>query len=174
MDELIDGMLALKKVLRRERRQKLLVLNLSLVGAVLCAYAAWVQDRGRSLLIILAMVILLAALRFLRDILREWKPENSPILQRLHQTPKSIVWVYTVETQLMPLGINLQREQTLCLRLLQGDELQLRASPKEVAVIKNALKIQLPHASFGYSPEREQWYMANPALLYKNEGERPE
>jgi hypothetical protein len=45
----------------------------------------------------------------------------------------------------------------------------LRIPSKNSEKIQTALENRLTHASFGFSKEKEQWYMANPALLYRDD-----
>lgn len=167
MDKLIDGMLALKKVLRQERQQKLLVLAITLSSGLFFGLLGWSMARSNAFFILLSVAALLVGLRFLYDIVREWNPENSALMQCLHYSPNTIVWVYVIEMQLMPAGIRFWKRKTLMIRLVDGNDLQLRVGSKDLIVIKKALVILLPHATFGFSREREQWYRADPRLLYR-------
>lgn len=170
-DNIIDMMLALKKALQRERQQKLLLLTFILLSAIVLSCCSMFQQEARlsNILLVSALIALLSALLFLRDILRFWKPESSPILQMLHQAPKNIVWIYLVEVNIAPFGIRFSKEQTLCLRLLNGDMLQIRLSEKDIPLVMSGLEKQLPHASFGFNKEKEQWYNIHPSLLYRDD-----
>jgi len=170
-DNIIDMMLALKKALQRERQQKLLLLLLILLAAAMLSWGATLQQEARIANIMLgsALVAFLSALLFLRSILRFWKPASSPILQILHQASKNIVWIYLIEVNIAPFGIRFRKEQTLCLRLLNGDMLQIRLSEKDVPLVMLGLEKQLPHANFGFSKEKEQLYNIHPSLLYRDD-----
>jgi len=170
LDTLIDGMLTLKKVLRRERQQKLLVLGIVMLIGLVFGYMGYTMDHANALFTILALIAGVGALWFLRDIIRYWEPDRSPLFQTLHHAPKSIVWIYTIEMQVMPLGIRFWDSKTLNFCLLDREELQIRANAKEIQLIKKALVILLPHATFGHNKEREQWYQLDPNMLY-NEGD---
>ncbi len=169
-DNVIEGMLILKKALYKERLQKIILFLLLIFFAVSMATLA-VTKQNQSIIQLTAvssLITFLISLLFIRDILRQWDINKSEILQLIHFAPQNIVWVYDVKVNLVPFGIVVKSYNTLFFRLLNGDFRQIRVSEKYIKKIYNSLDIQLPHASFGYSQEKEQWYMANPALLYRD------
>lgn len=171
MDALIDGMLTLKKVLRRERQLKLLLLGIVLLMGLGFGYLGYVLQEGAAFFSILTLITVVGALWFVRDIVRYWHLERSPLLQTLQHAPKSIVWIYTINIELMPLGIRFWHNKTLNFCLVNREELQIRATEQELQLIKKALVILLPHATFGHNREREQWYELDPNMLYRDEEE---
>lgn len=173
-DIIIDGMLRLKANLRRERKQKLFVLALGLGLTLGIAYTASYFEDGFALsfFVLFALVGLLGSLRFARDIWREWKPEQHPVFLRLHKESKHIVWVYSREPMRPLININFWPEQGLFLAFDSGETIDLRLRPQDLKPVYRALQLMLPHASFGYSSEKAQWYAANPLLLHKDEEER--
>jgi uncharacterized membrane protein len=171
LDALIDGMLTLKKVLRRERQLKLLLLGIVLLMGLGFAYLGYALEQGAALFTILALITAIGAIWFVRDIVRYWQLEKSPLLQTIQYAPKSIVWIYTIEVQLMPLGVQFWDSKTLNFCLVDRDELQIRATEQELQLIKKALVILLPHTTFGHNREREQWYELDPNMLYRDEEE---
>jgi hypothetical protein len=168
-DALIDGILTLKKVLRRERIKKLLVANIAIASGLALSWGAYIANEHTvTLFVILSMIVWVVALRFSYSIWKEWKIDRSPLLVLLHQSPQMFVWIYTIRVEVMPFGIQFWNEDTLVFRLTNKMEFQLRAKNSEIEKIRAALVLLLPHASFGYSKEKEQWYMANPLLLMNN------
>jgi hypothetical protein len=169
-DNIIEGMLLLKRALYRERLQKIILFSFLVFFALGMVMLPFTTDNPSiiQLAVVCTMIILPIALLFLRDILRRWNIKKSELLQLIHHAPQNIVWVYDVKVNLMPFGISVKSYTTLFFRLLNGDFRQIRVSDKNISLIYKTLEIQLPHASFGYSQEKEQWYMANPALLYRD------
>jgi len=87
----------------------------------------------------------------------------------LQKEPKRIVWVYSIVTKRMPFGFQINQSGTMYFKLLDGDELTLSFPASELKSISEMLNYHLPHATFGYTKEREQWYMAHPELLLRQE-----
>lgn len=167
-DVLIDGMLALQRVLQYERRQKLLVTLISFIGSwglASCAY--WGRAETMGLFSVLAIAAFLVGLRLMRDIRRERDWRKAPVYRLLHEHPQLFVWIYPLQVQFMPAGIRLRERKILLLRLVNRDELQLRGSVEDINCIEAMLLQMLPHATFGYSPERDQWYAVDPYLLWR-------
>jgi hypothetical protein len=169
-DNVIEGMLLLKKALYKERLQKIILFLLLIFFALSMAILTVIKQNQTiiQLTAVSSLITFLISVLFLRDILRQWNLNKNEILQLIHIAPQNIVWVYDVKVNLMPFGIIVNSYTTLFFRLLNGNFRQIRVSEKCIEKIYIALEIQLPHASFGYSQEKEQWYMANPALLYRD------
>lgn len=168
-DALIDGMLALLRALRRERRKQLLVVGIALLAALLLGYAAsQTPDTPLlSLLAVLGMTSGVVGLRLLRDVLRQRRTEDHPLFRCLHHRPQSVVWVYVLRVEVMPFGVQLWNEDTLILRLDDGTMHELRARPDEMQRLETCLHQLLPHATFGYDASFETLYQIDPALLRK-------
>lgn len=165
-DEIITGMLAFQEALKRERKMKLLVLVINILLVLGLLYlAVFMQNPLASIVFTLAGIGFGVAVFFGRDIWKNWEVNHSPIISRLHQNPTTIVWLYTIRVDFSPFGIQFWDEYTLSFRLDDGEELQIRIRATEIIKIEKALRKMLPQATFGYSKEREQWYMANPMLL---------
>ena len=165
-----DIMQAIKTALYSERQQKLLLLCLILLSVILLGWGSSFQKEEAlaNIMVVSAIAALLSALLFIRDIMRFWKPESSPILQMMHFAPKNIVWIYVVQVNIAPFGIRLKNEQTICLRLMNGDILQIRFPEKELQSVLNGLAELLPHATFGFDKAKEQLYRIHPSLLYRD------
>lgn len=170
-DIFINGMLQLKKLLRRERQKKLLVLALVLLISLgLLSWGWMVRQPVGGLLIMLGMGAAVIGLKFGAAIFRNWPVEAQPLYRVLHQQPDKVVWVFRIQHQLSPFGVNLSADTTLCLKLSDRDELQLRGREQEIQTVLAALVDMLPQATFGYSKERSQWYDIDPYLLRQEEG----
>ncbi len=169
-DHNADTMQAIKTAIYRERQQKLLLLCLILLSVILLGWGSSFQKEEAlaNIMVVSAIAALLSALLFIRDIMRFWKPESSPILQMMHFAPKNIVWIYVVQVNIAPFGIRLKNEQTICLRLMNGDILQIRFPKKELQSVLNGLAELLPHATFGFDKAKEQLYRIHPSLLYRD------
>lgn len=89
------------------------------------------------------------------------------IAHTIRRNPERVVWVYYYRLESMPYGIRVARMCTLYLQLQNGRKLGLQASEHRITAIMDALRDRLPHATFGYSKEKEQLYRANPDLLRK-------
>ncbi len=163
-------MQAIKTALYRERQQKLLLLCLILFSVILLGIGSSLQkeESVANIMVVSSITALLSALLFLRDIMRFWKPESSPILQMMHSAPKNIVWIYVVQVNIAPFGIRFKNELTLCLRLMNGDTLQIRFPEKELQPVLNGLAEMLPHATFGFDKAKEQLYRIHPSLLLRD------
>jgi energy-converting hydrogenase Eha subunit C len=156
------------KILRRERLQKLLVAGITLLGALFLGIIAsrLEEARASTLLAVLSIGIFLVGFIFLIQILRHWQAESHPLVQILQHEPKQIVWVYAINIEMMPAGIKFWNEHTFSIHLLNKQEIQLKMHASQISPLRRYLQKLLPHATFGYSHERAQWYTANPMLLY--------
>lgn len=89
------------------------------------------------------------------------------LIRDLERNGQSIVWVYYMKVETMPYGIRIMDMTTLFFMLDNGEKHTLRANEKRILKIMNSLRDALPHATFGYSTQKEQLYRANPDLLRK-------
>lgn len=169
-DVFISGMLQLKQLLRRERKKKLLVLVLVLLTGLGLLWAGWeARQPVGGILVMLGMGAGVIGLKFGFDIFRRWPIEQQALYMILHHQPDKVVWVYRIQHQLSPFGVNVSADTTLCLKLNDRDELQLRGREQEIQMVLAALVDLLPQATFGYSEERSQWYAVDPRLLRQEE-----
>lgn len=167
-DIIIDGMLALKRLLRYELRLKLVVVGICLAAAAaLIAAAYYSQTHLWSLFLGTAMVVLAITAKMLRDIIKEKPFKENNLVVLLHQSPQIFVWIYKVEINFAPAGIHLKRSSALIFKLTNSTDMQVRGNSKDIEKVEAALHLMLPHATFGFSKEREQWYIANPYLLWR-------
>lgn len=78
--------------------------------------------------------------------------------RELRDNPDDIVWVYGMVTERMPFGFRLGAMATLHLMDRDGGMHAFGLKPKELKLVTKTLNRVLPHADFGYSPEREMKY----------------
>jgi hypothetical protein len=98
------------------------------------------------------------------DLLRHGARQED-LLRLLVQTPEQVVWIYYYKVETMPFGVRVNQMITLYFWTLDRKHSEIRMSEGEAVQIMNGLRGHLPWATFGYSPEKEQLYRANPALL---------
>jgi hypothetical protein len=76
----------------------------------------------------------------------------------LRDSPESIVWVYGTVVERMPFGFKTVTVATLHLVEADGNIHTFGLKPDELKLVTKTLNRVLPHADFGYSPERELKY----------------
>ncbi len=151
-----------------ERNSRLMVAGFSLIpGAFFFLFPAE-STMALLWLRILGCVFLLLAAGLTVYALRIWNPENAPVMQLLLSRPLHIVWVYTVITEKLPYGFNVGKSGHIFFRLMDGNSHVVSLLPEHLKRVSEDLNIYLPHATFGYSKDKEQWYMASPHLLVRD------
>ncbi len=157
---------AIRIALKREIRLKLIAsVALLLFGELLCIFAF--QLNGA--IVIVGIVLTVLGIKYTRDALLNRNVDKTLLLQLLTNAPKKIVWVYSIVTQRMPFGLEFSKNATIYFKLIDGDEITLSMTEKETENVLKMLNLKLPHATFGFTKDREQWFMADPAMLYKEE-----
>lgn len=152
--------------IRRDLWLKLAV-GLLLLGAGLGLVLFFYQKY--NLLAVLGLGLVLPGSWFLREYVRRPSVEDDLLWQLLHRRSQQIVWVFTQDEQIMPLGLYLGDRGTLFVMLLDGTELTLALPVRKLRLISHFLHRLLPHAAFGFSEERRQQFEQNPSLLLKQE-----
>lgn len=158
-------MLALHRAFKREHRLKLLAsLALLAFGMVMVRLFF-----GQSA-IVTAFGLLCGVLGigFTVHLLSNWDEASNRLMVLLHLQPEQIVWVYSLVTEQMPFGFQFSRHGTLYFKLLDGDEITVGLRASQLKPVSEYLNDRLPHATFGYTRDREQWYLANPAMLLRD------
>ncbi|HMQ49364.1 MAG TPA: hypothetical protein PKA00_16755 [Saprospiraceae bacterium] len=151
----------LAAALRREKRMELvLYLALALTGIHLCIFF-WPSN---FYLCLVGSLVFAGGLYALIRL----KQQDHELLHLLDQEPEKIVWVYSVVTHRQPFGIQLFQSGTLYFKLMDGNEISVVLPPSKLKLVSRFLNRLLPHASFGYSPERAALYKRDPALLKIN------
>jgi len=78
--------------------------------------------------------------------------------RQLREEPETVVWVYGLVTERMPFGFKTVATGTLHLVENDGDIHTFGMKPDELKLVTKTLNRVIPHAEFGYSPEREMKY----------------
>ena len=99
---------------------------------------------------------------------RSLKPSKLLILHTLQEKPKDIVWSHQYILQNMPFGVEVFKVCDIYLYTRHGQKDCIRVKLEKLDEIQQALERDLPHATFGYTVQREQLYRANPDMLYKD------
>lgn len=158
----------LQRCLRREHLLKLLAAaGLLLLG--LSFVSLFFQ--GYIILTVFGLVCTVLGVRFLSKLLSSKHTEEHRLFRLLQHQPKQIVWVYSVVTERLPFGFQIARYGTLYFKLVDGDDISVSVPAGDLKRVTAFLNPLLPHASFGYTRDREQWYIASPLMLLQD---RPE
>lgn len=78
--------------------------------------------------------------------------------RELRENPEDIVWVYGMVTERMPFGFRTVRMETLYFVDRAGDIHSFPLRKGQTKLVTRTLNRVLPHAEFGYTPEREMAY----------------
>jgi len=78
--------------------------------------------------------------------------------RQLREEPETIVWVYGLVTERMPFGFKTVAIGTLYFVEVSGETHTFSMKPAKLKLVTKTLNRVLPHAEFGYSPEREMKY----------------
>ncbi len=160
---------AIRKALRREIRLRLLAsVALLLFGELLCIFAF----RLNGAIVFVGIVLTILGIKLTRDAFLNQNVEKTALMQLLLYDPQKIVWIYSIVTQRMPFGLEFSKDAIIYFKLINGDEITITMSESETNNTLEMLRIKLPHVTFGYTSDREQWFMADPAMLYKEEGKQ--
>jgi len=156
----------LKRAERRENILILLALAMFLLGGLLMLGLFY---RKSIVLVSISIIIIILGIKWLSSRLFVYFRKELPLASILDQEPRRIVWVYSMVTQRMPFGFQINQSGTMYFKLIDGDEISISLPAKDLKIISEKLNSYLPHATFGYTKEREQWFLAHPAMLLKEE-----
>jgi hypothetical protein len=93
--------------------------------------------------------------------------DNHLLLNYLRYQPQHIVWVYSVITDRVPFGIHLFRTGTLHFKLDDGSDYSVGMQASKLKLVSKFLMRLLPHATFGYTVDREYTFRVSPERLRK-------
>lgn len=95
--------------------------------------------------------------------------DNHLLLNYLRYQPQQIVWVYSIITERAPFGIHLFRQGTLHFKLADGSDYTVGMQASKLKLVSKFLMRLLPHATFGYTVDREYTFRVSPERLRKEE-----
>ncbi len=156
-------------VLKRERSLKLTASIIMLFGG---AVFMWLMlnsayNRLAVLCALVSMTLLIFGFKFLYDTIDSWHPHNTTIWEIIKNRPRDIVWVYTELTETLPYGVKVTGKGTIFFKMIDRKEISLSVPAKYLKPLSESLNPVLPHATFGYTSERAQWYVASPDFLIR-------
>lgn len=143
------------------------MIQLLLYAAVLLLGAAFVAFffQSSNLLVVIGLFFCGLGLYQLIQLLPYRSLRRHPILEKLYGDPGRIVWVYSVVTQRMPYGLEVRAYGLLYFKLVDGEDLCVSMPARHLRIVSRCLNRMLPHATFGYSPNKEQLYRIDPQML---------
>lgn len=157
-----------KRFIEKERYPKLLIAGLLFVSYnLLCISLLYVSASLRIVIIPLCCICMYVAVHFFITIVREWKVENHPLWKSITKEENEIVWVYAIKKDLMPFGVQYNSTAIINFKTVAKEHFQLYIDYKHLDDVMKALNRILPRATFGYSQEKEQWYIANPNMMWR-------
>ena len=154
------------KSLRRDWYLQLLAYSLLSLGGLA---GIWFFRLQYPILTTVSAVGAGAGLYHLVRILRYRNLRRHPLMDLLLHDRQQIVWVYGMVTQTSPYGFTVNRMGTLHLRLKNGMDWAVSIPPDRLTEVSEALNPLLPHATFGYSAEKDQWYTVDPHMLIRDD-----
>jgi len=163
----MENLYLLEKILIRERNLKLLAATILLVGGLAFAVLMCFSETVKLCLIcaLAGLTLLILGFKFLYETLAVWHPYRHPVWLQITETPKQIVWVYSKDVQTSPYGLEVSGHTVMFFKLLDKNELSISVPRKQARALSESLNSMLPHATFGYTVERAQWYAADPSFL---------
>ena len=90
------------------------------------------------------------------------------IAAKLLQHTKQVVWIYSTAVEHAPFGIHLYRRGTMYFKMADGMELSVRLPHRQLRTISKFLHRLLPHATFGYSTDRDYSFRLSPENLRRD------
>lgn len=162
-----DTFILIEKSLKQERHQKLIVGVLALIAGVVLV-SRFPFKPNEWFLGILTLGLLVVGILIIVELIRHWKLEKMELIRLLKYEPTEIVWVYHLETNRLPFGIQFQYDCTMYFKLMNRDFIEIKLPKSKMKLVSECLNVFLPHATFGYSVEKAQWYVASPELLLRD------
>lgn len=161
----------IKKGIIYDRNYQLVIgLVLILSGVAFLFFVPGSADIGAKVSVyVLSGILFLLSILFFKEAYKKTKLNKQPVLQYIEFDPRQIVWVYSYVIETMPFGIRFLKMHTVYFYFKNGKYTTIRVSSDVHNKLMGDLRDRLPHASFGFTSEKEQLYKANPALLYRTE-----
>ncbi|MEM9846980.1 MAG: hypothetical protein AAF847_03755 [Bacteroidota bacterium] len=165
-NELDISLNLLRQAAKKEQQRKLITAIVMIVLGVLLLVFFFEKNTALS---IVGLLLLFFGVQFAYQYFRYRTIEAMPLFSTLKYRPNTIVWVYAVVTERMPFGFKIHQNAIMYFKLIDGDSISIAVPAERAEVICAGLNYVLPHASFGYTKDREQWYMAAPEMLLRDD-----
>ncbi|MEM8526756.1 MAG: hypothetical protein AAGG68_19100 [Bacteroidota bacterium] len=154
----------LQEAAKREQRTKLW----SAAGLLAFSIVLIALFFGKNnLLAVVGLIALLFAIQFAYQYFKYLEVQQMPLFLLLKRKPQDIVWVYSIVTERMPFGFKINHNALMYFKLIDKDDICLTVPAERAELISSGLNHLLPHATFGYSEDKEQLYMASPEMLLR-------
>ena len=161
------------KILRRSLRRELRLQFVAIVFLLGFGMYLVMSSFQKSIILgITGLAITMISIRLLHRSIQYWKVEDHPLIQVLFRKPNQIVWVYSMVTESLPFGFQFHNRGTLYFKMVDGNEFSVAIPAKHLKLVSRTLNRQLPHASFGFTEDRQRLYRTNPEALRKNSKRR--
>jgi hypothetical protein len=98
---------------------------------------------------------------------KNWKNNDKNLIKIIKQQPEKILWVYTLETNLMPFGFKVKDKGLIYFKMNDGEDVCIKMPAKDLKLVSRFLNRLLPNAMFGFSEEKQRLY--NEQLTMSNE-----
>lgn len=158
------GIQVLQQAVRREQYRQLVAFSLLLAsGLIFCCFAI----QHNALITIAGVIFSILGAAALFHVYTHWNDDRLIVLLRYQ--PRQIVWVYSLSLQIAPFGIYLFRRGTLFFKLSDGEEISISVPAHKLRLVSRTLNRLLPHATFGYTREREEQFRRSPLSLLRDE-----
>lgn len=89
---------------------------------------------------------------------RNWKNDNQNLVKIIDHQPEKILWIYTLETNLMPFGFKVKDKGLIYFKMDDGEDICIKMPAKDLKLVSRFLNRLLPNAMFGFSEEKERSY----------------
>lgn len=160
------AMQILCKALVREARLQLLSAFLLTGGSAILVYYCFEEN---IILTAFGLAGFVLGLRFFFKTTKQSSIESNRLILLLNKNRQKIVWVYALNTQLNPFGLEFMDSGVLYFMLDDGDEISVGLPAKNLKLISKFLNRILTETTFGYSKERAEQYRLEPNSLRSSE-----
>ncbi|MCB0705795.1 MAG: hypothetical protein KDC34_10820 [Saprospiraceae bacterium] len=140
----------------------------SLCAAILLLTSTWMMVQLLPHWIAAVLVLPIFGATYWIIVLGPWRPiRQHRLFLMLEKQPDHFVWVYGLINQMSPYGFLFMRQGILYFKLADGQEISVSIPDDRLKMVSRFFNRVLPHATFGYSAERERMYKTNPEGLRK-------
>jgi hypothetical protein len=133
------------------------------------AWIAWNTYADNLPLMVIGLAIALIAGKLLDYSAKNLRKGSNRLLTTLQKHPLQVVWVYSVVVERVPFGIYFFRTATLFFKMEDGSELSVHLPHRHLRTVSHFLNRLLPHATFGYTSDRDYDYRVSPGRLRRED-----